>query len=406
MHRIALTMTLALALVAPVVAQLQPGDIVTADSNRQYLLRIDGNGNVTTFANLPVRGQSLAVGVANRGFVVGGGSLPDATVEVSDSGAVTTLVASGPLFVDFDVDGEGNWLGAGFPPGLSRTNGLYSVSRNGMWATVNQGGPFGKMYAMGVDTLSGDAIVVDGAGQVFRVTRGASPTVTTVLAGFSTGGTAGIHPRFDRPGTMIAVWGNAVFELDLASATPLTTLRAGTPFVKPADVEYDPATGQYLVMDIGTAQSTIYRFDVSTNTVTSVIPIPGERPTKLAVAASRGLSGLTVPQPGTLHVMRVSFPGHAGSPYLAALSFGMGPGFNVPGGTVYLTVDALFLLSIANAGIFSGFQGLLDASGEASPTLVLPNLAGLTGLRYYGVAVAVPPSGPLAVSEPAGFTIR
>ena len=398
-------LTLIALLASLATAQVQPGDIIAASSNQQVLYRIDSAGTLTTFANLPVRAQSLALGVANRGFIVGGGSLPDAIVEVANDGTVTTLVGTGPLTIDFDVDGEGNYLGAGFPPGASRTNAVFSVSPAGAIATVIQGGGLsGKMYAMGVNTQTGDAIVVEGL-LAIRVTRGTAPTATT-FANITTSGIAGIHARFDRPGTLLGAWGTAILSVDPNGSPAITTLLSGSPLVRPADIEYEPATGQYLVVDIGTNQSTIYRFDPSTATITSIIPTPGQRPTQIAIAGARRFTALNAPQVGQSFVMRASFPGQAGQPFVAALSFGMAPGIPVPGGTVYLSADAFFLLSLTNAGIFSGFQGTLNALGEATPTLAIPAIAGLAGFRFFGAAVAVPTSGPLQVSEPAGFTIR
>ncbi len=395
---------LALAAVSP--AQLLPGDLVAASSNQQALYRIDGAGAVSTFAMLPVRAQSLALGVANRGFVVGGSNLPDAIVEVANDGTVTTLIGTGPLAVDFDVDGEGNYLGAGFPPGAARSNAVFTLSPTGVLVTVIQGGtPFGKIYAMGVDALSGDAIVVDGAGPVIRVTRGATPSATT-FATITTSGIAGIHARFDRPGRLIGAWSNAILEVDPSGTPAITTLLAGAPLVRPADIEFEPTTDQYLVLDIGTTQSTIFRFDATTATITSVIPTPGIRPTQLAVAGARHVAALNAPRIGQLFGLRVSFPGSSGVPYVAATSFSMGPGIPVPGGTVRLGVDALFLLSLSNAGIFSGFQGTLNALGEATATLAIPSIAGLSGLRVFASAVAVPSAGPLRIAETIGFTIR
>lgn len=78
----------------------------------------------------------------------------------------------------------------------------------------------------------------------------------------------------------------------------------------------------------------------------------------------------------------LSAPGHAGEPYLAASSFGLGP-VEFAGHVIALEPDMLVAASIGGIcapGAFAGYLGMFDASGHASAAIVLPPLPALRGV--------------------------
>jgi hypothetical protein len=90
--------------------------------------------------------------------------------------------------------------------------------------------------------------------------------------------------------------------------------------------------------------------------------------------------------------------GRAGAAYAVAFSLsGIVPGIVLPGGTLPLVPDGLFLASLgaANSPLFPGTQGALDANGRATAGLALGTLGpldpSLVGLRISAAAAVFPP---------------
>jgi len=103
-------------------------------------------------------------------------------------------------------------------------------------------------------------------------------------------------------------------------------------------------------------------------------------------------------------------PAHAGAFYQVALSLGHRPGIPVgPAGVAHLAPDALFALSVAGVpGLFVNFGGTLDAQGRAPsrPTVNLPPVPGLRGVRVFGAAVAYTLQGARTVSNAWGIVLE
>ncbi len=249
-----------LGLACVLTGQANPDDIIVTPNSQTSLLKVDRQGKVSTFASIGFRAQAMTEGLFNDGVLVSSGGLPGDLVHVSMNGTATTLVQGGPLVVDLDVDGEGNYLGVGFGSGGKQQNAVFTISPTGKITTLIQGGsPFGKIYAAALDTFSGDVVVFDGAGYILRITRDATPVVTTIVTSLTTGGNAGIHPLFTATNTMIGFWNRSVvYRLVLGGTPPLSTLKSGAPFVWAADVEYDPVSGLYLLADLKNSQGSVY----------------------------------------------------------------------------------------------------------------------------------------------------
>ncbi len=119
-----------------------------------------------------------------------------------------------------------------------------------------------------------------------------------------------------------------------------------------------------------------------------------------------------VPQPGAVPQIGTSYGLRIASttpnvPFLAGLSLGnagvpLGDGRKIP-----LSVDALLLTSIGNAGL--GLTGLTDANGDATTAVPLPNDASLVGLRLYAGAFTFDGNRPLQIGDITnehGFVIQ
>lgn len=113
--------------------------------------------------------------------------------------------------------------------------------------------------------------------------------------------------------------------------------------------------------------------------------------------------------------LSLDLPSGGGLAYVLVGSFGTAPGLPLSDGrTLQLVPDLLFDLTLAipNDGtVFSGFQGLLDADGRATATILLPpnpNIVGIV-MHYAAVTVAATPAANGSVlrhvTQPVSITI-
>lgn len=93
--------------------------------------------------------------------------------------------------------------------------------------------------------------------------------------------------------------------------------------------------------------------------------------------------------PFTLHL-----PGEAGRDYLFCMSEANTPGVLLPlGGVLPLNFSFLLELSLQPSPFFTGFQGTLDANGDAAPQMNVPYLPFLAGLPLYFAGLTIDTSG-------------
>ena len=111
------------------------------------------------------------------------------------------------------------------------------------------------------------------------------------------------------------------------------------------------------------------------------------------------LSPLPANAPSTI-ILQLVAPGLVGYPYIMGAALATSPGIPTPFGTIPLANDALLAVSLdpAFSSIFLNFQGTIGSGGTGTALINLP--AGLGPLTFYVAWVAVPPSGPLAISDP------
>jgi len=120
----------------------------------------------------------------------------------------------------------------------------------------------------------------------------------------------------------------------------------------------------------------------------------------------RHLAGWGNYSPGSSFQLRISFPDDAGMPYLGAASLSIRPGLSVGSHWIPLNPDPLFVASLTTPQVFSGFSGALSASGGATATFHIPPLEALRGTRVFFTFVSLEPGGGIRkVSNLLGITI-
>lgn len=121
------------------------------------------------------------------------------------------------------------------------------------------------------------------------------------------------------------------------------------------------------------------------------------------------LTAVTNAQVGQPLDLRIDAPNFSGVPYLVAAARTSNAGFFIaPGQHVCLDPDAVFALSfpVPHPALFSGFQGVLDATGEATGiTVHIPNLPALRGQPLRVQAVLVPLVGAASLTNPLSFSV-
>jgi hypothetical protein len=105
-------------------------------------------------------------------------------------------------------------------------------------------------------------------------------------------------------------------------------------------------------------------------------------------------------QRGTPIVFSLAAAADAGLPYQMGSSLGSGP---IPLGNrqIGLSPDDLLVVSVGGflPMIFQGYAGVLDAKGQASAQLNIPNIAALKGVRIHTAFVTLKATAPFGVSN-------
>ena len=129
----------------------------------------------------------------------------------------------------------------------------------------------------------------------------------------------------------------------------------------------------------------------------------------LAVEDENNVWGLDTPVPGGVFNISIRFALHPNKPYVMAASFSRTPGIPVGGRIIPLTPDSLFGASVTLPTIFNRFVGILDNGGRGSAYIVIPKVAGLSGLRIFLAAVVIDGAAPgsiALISQAYGATIQ
>jgi len=403
-----LTVLLALALAAtPAAAQFAPGDYVAPVNTLTgtNLLGITPGGVVTTVHALPFAVTALAMAANNMDLAVLGSASRTAFLAlITPAGKITTLTTLplSPQFENLAVDQNGTYLTP--PMGLAGA-WIFRIDGGGGVTTIlptpNVGG--GKTRGIAVDIGSGDYLVGESS-SLFRIAFSGQATVasrninipneTDMVSDARSGGL--INWKID-PSSLPVKY--ALVSIDPGTGAA-TTIRTRFGNVSPG-LAYDRARDAFVLAE-PSPQNALVRVNRSGG-ATTVAALAGAR--DLEVYGSRNVLAGADPTPGSAFGLAFSEPGSPNHLYLAAASFGHGPGIPTPAGVVDLALDPLFILSQAAPAVFVNFQGLLDANGSALALVLIP--AGpLKGLRFYVSFVTIQGGAIRAVANTQGFTIR
>ena len=106
------------------------------------------------------------------------------------------------------------------------------------------------------------------------------------------------------------------------------------------------------------------------------------------------------PRPGNTVTFTLNAPGDGGLPYQVGTSLGMGP---IPIDTRLLGLSLDNVLQTSVTGvlpmIFQDYAGVLDAQGQGTAKLNLPNLSALVGVRLYSAFLTLKVGAPSNVSS-------
>jgi aminopeptidase N len=208
-------------------------------------------------------------------------------------------------------------------------------------------------------------------------------------------------------------WTNVTLGGQTYVAGHVKQIHAGLPYRFPIDIRLTTASGQTTKVAWVDDLRDDFFFPTSGNvTAVALDPSPWifrSSTTTSSFVPSLTASSATVPHSGG----SVTFTLNGGTsvanrPYvLAASATGVAPGFTFPDGKVIpLVVDSVtdFVLQSLNTPMFQNFSGALNGSGQATATLVLPNIGpiGAPITVYFAFATT---TSPMFTSTPVALTI-
>ena len=104
------------------------------------------------------------------------------------------------------------------------------------------------------------------------------------------------------------------------------------------------------------------------------------------------------PRPGGVMSYKLSAVFDAGRPYQVGSSLGTGP-IPLGGLSLGLSLDNLLVVSLAGAlpGIFQGYSGVIDSSGQAAAAIRIPPFPALVGTTIHSAFLTVNPAAPQGI---------
>jgi hypothetical protein len=425
--RLVLLACLGTLLVVPGLAAQNDGDAVVAVYNSPVgdLLLVTPNGVVTTLitrpnTNLP---EGLAVAPGNDGglFVETDTNTRVLSVlKFQNAANVSTLATLPTTF-------------ARVPTLLAEQGGeilMLNMSGNdrGVYRMPAQGGPittiahntlgatFLAPFSMEEDLVTGDIVVLEPTRYFHRIDRTGKVTTIayTLPPSTSIAVTGNVHVDY-ATGLLYLTYGNYLIGLDSRTGATTTifqpTTSARSMFY---GIDGDPYGGGFYLSVYQTTPTPagryLMRYDTRSGILSTVATLSAANTTQLSDVMtwkSRMLTGLSRPAWGQSYALRLSIPSEAGQGYFAAAALGTLQG--IPIGKlrrIPLDPDPLFFLSMQVPAIFSGFQGILDTWGRASPAVNVPAIPQLAGIRIFLAAVTYDAGGIREITEPLGVTIE
>ena len=129
----------------------------------------------------------------------------------------------------------------------------------------------------------------------------------------------------------------------------------------------------------------------------------------VAMIAQVDLSGSGTPRPGSRVALHLFSSNGVLLPCLLGSSLGTGP-ISIGNRKLDLSPDDLLVVSVRGfwPQVFQGYQGILNAQGQATAAINLPNIPALTGTRIHSAFVTLDPAAPYgirSISDTYSFTI-
>ncbi len=406
MKRNLLILTLVVAaLGASAHAQPKKGDLIVTSHINDYVGVIDrSTGALTTLSTLPGDPIPSIMAANNRDVLVferpspwnvwsvdpNGTLAPVATSSASGEGAITGAdwLQDGTVLTCSTVFGTRGWLRS-----LNLTTNTYTTLFTA---------PISHFRHASVNKDNGRYLVcLWGTGGSILEIDATTQTITTVVSGYT--GTSAVDTDSST--------GNIVFSNEDSFSGGINVVTQAGALVRTIAlpvaraVRVDDVTGNYVAptSNSGTMASRVVEFDQAGNAVRTYGPYGTDGFAGIEIYGSRSTSGAGTAKPGTSYQVTFSFPGFGGSAYAGALSFSSRPGLAVPGGTIHLGFDNLFLASI-NGLLVRNFQGTLGASGQATGFIDLPAFLP-AGVRFYCAGVAIS-GGGFVTGNTIGITVQ
>ncbi len=238
---------------------------------------------------------------------------------------------------------------------------------------------------------------ISGAGTLLEIDDGGT-IVNTVASGL--GMITCLEPE---PATGNIVVGTATAP-HVRIITPTGTTATSWSFAPINGCKVDDSTGNIYAA----GGDTVIEYSSTGTALNTWGPFTGYSFSSVEKYASRNVHsmGMMKPKPGSMFMVKFSFPDMPNESYHAALAFSQRPGFLVgTGGKLNLALDGLFFASMS--GLFvSNFSGTLSSTGTAQGQVMIPSFLpkGVTffcaGVAYNGL------SGKIVPGNTIGITVR
>jgi hypothetical protein len=411
-----------LALAANVPGQFAPGDLVVATElpglqPNSPLLGITPGAKVFTITNsIPKYPVAVQPAPDNQGVWTaiesgGGGSI----VKVAFDGTITSMHRV--TVRAMDTDGQGNMIGV-------NRNAVLRITPTAV-TTLLSGLSFNLVHGAALDLATGDLMIVE-TSNIYRVSFHGAARLSTVLklAPSLNNASAGLHSDPETgalfgsctfPATTPGDHHQVIFRLDPGAAPSLTTVWTQRFMGWTGGWDRDPATGRFLfpMWNHRAVTNAVLRFDARLGTLSTVAPLPSPSPLTpfnahgVTIAGGRHLVATGPARPGAKLTLMASSLNEPGALYVMGLSLGFRPGIPLAAGRkIHLSPDPLFFYSCKNTGIFSGFQGYLDAKGRGFGHVAIPPIPQLSGVRFFAAMMTLVGTRISVISEPVGITIE
>ena len=419
-----LLISIVLALSTAVSAQPAADDLLVMDTQQPVLLQAKrGSTTPSTLTMLPGftsygpliagpgDGSALLLGMAQT-------AVPRTYLYQADVTGLSTLSTFlyFPMYAaDMGLDDDGDLLVLTRWNG--KQNGIYHaplVGATTLYPVTSWPSSAAETVAFAEKLDTGDWWTLDMAGALRLVDRQNGAVLTLVkTGGFITSLRTGDVLEDPVTGDVLVARGNDLLGFSPGSGAITTVVKLGVPQggSEALGLHFDEISRGFLFtawMGFGPGMyGYVHELDAALTTITRSTALGTPRnPENVVSAWGRGITAGSSPTLGTRYTLKLLSNPDVGQAYQAALSFSPRPGIPTPAGTIPLTPDPLFYLSLSGAPYFVNFAGTLGIQGDALIHVDLPNATGLRGVRMILAAVVYDTGGIRRILGPQGFTVR